>query len=330
MKMNQITFGNPEAIYLLIPLLFLAVIFVLAFKKRDRLLKTFLHTETFSQSLQMRQRGVIISILLLIGFISLLIAIMRPQYGFDVQEVTTRGSDIFILVDVSQSMQAQDVKPSRILRAKRELLDFLKYLSGDRVGLIAFSGKSYVLCPLTNDYDTLALFINDLDTQIVSQQGTDIKGALLTALSNFDQNTKTDSRAIMLLTDGEVTSGDAKDVINQSNDSAASFFIMGLGTTEGAPIPKSSEGGFIADESGNLVISKLNESSLKELATKTNGIYVRSVFSDDDIKTLYYNGVKQKTIATTQKSGMQRVPVEKYYWPLAVAILLLLVDGMYK
>lgn len=268
-------------------------------------------------------RNVIVVLVLL--FICL--ALMRPHWGYSLQEVKKKGVDLFMLVDVSDSMRAQDIKPSRIERSKRELVDLLGILEGDRVGLIPFAGDPYVACPLTTDYEVFDLFINELSPDLIPTPGTDLAAAINLAVKSFDP-VKSRAKAIILLTDGEITLGDLGGLPDELAKNEIRVFVIGLGDTRGAPVPKPTGDGFIADEKGNLVISKLDEEGLRLLARETGGTYVRSVTGDLDLEQIYLKGIKKVLEADELKSGMRKIPLERFQIPLILGFIFLLLEPL--
>ncbi len=267
--------------------------------------------------------------LILLALLLIITALMRPQWGYELRDIKRKGIDLFVLVDTSDSMLSEDFKPNRMERAKRELIDLLSYLHGDRIGLIVFAGKAFVACPLTTDYATFRLFIDQLDTSMISVQGTDIGGALTTALKTFPAE-EGRSRAIILLTDGEETTGGTTAVLNQIREKEVRLYVIGFGSLEGAPIPLPQGNGFKTDREGTIVISKLNESSLQELAKESGGSYVRSVTGDLDIEQIYLKGIKEVLEAKELKNEQKIVGEERFQLPLFLALLILLLEPFVK
>lgn len=260
--------------------------------------------------------------LVLLGVLFICLALIRPQWGYQLKEFKRKGVDIFVLVDTSDSMLAEDVMPNRMKRAKREVIDLVTSLHGDRIGLIPFAGLSYIACPLTTDYDAFRLFIDQLDTDLIPVQGTDISGALKLALKSFEPG-KSRSKAIIVITDGEATQGDIGEVVDELIEEEIRLFVIGMGNEKGAPIPLRGGDGFKADKEGKMVISKLNELSLQKLALRTGGTYVRSVTGDSDLEQIYFKGIKEVLEANELKNEKKIVPEERFQIPLIIAILML-------
>lgn len=264
---------------------------------------------------------------LLAGIVLLLAALLRPQWGYQLTEITRRGIDIYLLVDTSESMRAEDVRPSRIDRAKREMKDLLAMATGDRLGLIPFAGEAYVACPLTGDYNAIGIFVDEIDTDLIPVPGSDLSRALVKAIESFKKGS-IGSRAILLLTDGEVTSGKIDGALKELKEMEISVYILGIGTKEGAPIPLRDGSGFKKDKGGEVVLSRLGEEELSQLAVSTGGKYVRSVVGDEDLEALYVKGIKKALESVELKSGKKKIPIERFQLPLLCAFLLLLAESL--
>jgi len=253
------------------------------------------------------------------------VALAGPRYGFRWQEIRQHGVDIVIALDCSRSMTAADISPSRLERAKREVFDLLTMLQGDRVGLVAFAGTAFLQCPLTLDYDAFNLFLNALSPDYLPVGGTDITGALTTAADAFDPKSAAD-KAIILITDGENTGeGDPIKAAESLKEKAIKLFCIGVGGSDGVPIPES-EGGFKKDKSGQIVLSRLDETTLKKIAVVTGGTYVRSVAGDMDLDAIYTDEIRRTMDAQTLTSSRKQVWEDRFQWPLALALVCLLAE----
>ena len=260
-----------------------------------------------------------------LGF--MLIALAGPRWGSHYQEVVQKGVDIMLLVDVSPSMLVQDVKPDRLERARREISDFIRVVQGDRVGLVAFSGAAFVQCPLTLDYGALNLFLNALSPELIPAPGTDLGAALRTGMSAFDPKAETD-KVMILITDGEDNEAKGVEAAREAAAKGIKIFVFGIGDPSGGPIPQQEgKGGFKKDRDGNMILSKLDEQELQQIASITGGRYVRAVSGDLDLDLLYFDGVKSSTHASTVKSGKIRVFEERFYLFVLAAFFILLFEG---
>ncbi|HDH98529.1 MAG TPA: VWA domain-containing protein [Deltaproteobacteria bacterium] len=254
-------------------------------------------------------------------------ALAGPRWGSHFQEVSQKGVDIMIAVDVSPSMLVEDIKPNRLERARREIMDFLKVVQGDRVGLVAFSGAAFIQCPLTLDYAALEMFLNALQPDLIPVPGTDLGAAIKIALSSFDFKAETD-KVILLITDGEDNEDRGLEAAREAEENGIKIFVFGMGETSGGPIPAGGgKGGFKKDKDGKLILSRLNENDLRKIASMAGGTYVRSVAGDLDLDVLYFEGIKSRTEAKTLKSGKIRIFEERFMFFVLAAFLFLLVEG---
>ena len=259
----------------------------------------------------------------------LIIALAGPRWGSHYQEVSQKGVDIMLCVDVSPSMLATDVKPDRLQQAKREVTDFIKVVQGDRAGLVAFSGAAFLECPLTLDYSALEMFLNQLEPGLIPVAGTDLGAAIDKSLEAFDFKSATD-KVILLITDGEDNEGKGKEAAEKAKTKGVKIYVFGIGGAEGAPVPEAEGGGFAKDEEGRMVLSKLDEIGLKDIASMTGGGYVRAATGDLDLDMLYFAGIKAHTKASELKSGKIKVYEDRFAWFIAAAILLMLIEIMLK
>ena len=212
------------------------------------------------------------NIILLISLVFLTIALAKPRWDSESQTVEKQGVDIVIALDISKSMDAADIKPSRLERAKDVLSFFLDQLTGDRVSLVVFAGKSVVQSPLTDDYNTLKLFVNMQTSDNISSLGTNIGDALQSSVDVFDQTNK--QKMILLISDGEDLQNGAVQKAREIAKMGARVYVIGIGTPNGDPITTTNAKGditYIKDGDGNIVLSKLDIKTLSEIASKTNG-----------------------------------------------------------
>jgi Ca-activated chloride channel family protein len=253
------------------------------------------------------------------------LALAGPKYGYRWQEIRQQGVDIIIALDCSRSMTAADIQPSRLERAKREVFDLLAMLQGDRVGLVAFAGTAFLQCPLTLDYEAFNLFLNSLSPEYLPVGGTDITGALATALNSFDPKSASD-KAVILITDGENTGdGEPLKAAETLKEKKIKLFCIGVGGSDGVPIPEPA-GGFKKDRAGQIVLSRLDENTLKKMAVITGGTYVRSVAGDMDLDAIYTGEIRRTMEAQTVSSGRKQVWEDRFQWPLALALLCLVAE----
>jgi len=277
---------------------------------------------------EMKGRRFVKGLFLLLTVGLMILSLAGPRWGSHYQEVSQKGVDIMILVDVSPSMQVEDIKPNRLERARREILDFLRVVQGDRVGLVAFSGAAFVQCPLTLDYIALEMFLSAIEPGLIPVPGTDLGAAIETGLSAFDPKSETD-KVMLLITDGEDNEKQGLKMAEEAAAKGVKVFVFGIGDPSGGPIPADDgKGGFLKDEKGKLILSKLDEEGLQQIAKSTGGIYVRSVAGDLDLDLLYFDGIRSRTKAQTLKSGKIKVYEERFTFFLLAAFLFLLIEEL--
>jgi Ca-activated chloride channel family protein len=225
-----------------------------------------------------------------IGFFFFVIGLSRPQIGAKLKEHETKGAEIMIALDVSNSMLAEDYSPNRLERAKLAISRLVDKLRDDRIGLIVFAGNSFVQLPITTDYVSAKMFLNTISTESVPIQGTAIGEAINTAIRSFSAQSEK-SRAIIIITDGENHEDDPVAAAAQAAEMGIRVFTIGVGSPEGKPIPM--DGGLLKDRDGNIVVTRLDESVLQEVAKAGNGLYVRAGNSEfglnpiiDDIRRM--------------------------------------------
>jgi Ca-activated chloride channel family protein len=216
------------------------------------------------------------SVLILVAVAFLVLALARPQFGSRVEIVRSEGQDVMVALDVSRSMLAEDVVPNRLERARLEVMRILQRLDGDRIGLVAFAGNAFVQSPLTVDYGAAALFLNAMDTDLIPIQGTNLGEALSVALDAFEEGTR-DHRVLIVVTDGEDHEGEIEEALERARDEGVQIHTVGIGSIEGVPIPEftasGERSGFIRDDDGAVVTTRLDESTLERVAEATGGRY---------------------------------------------------------
>lgn len=218
-------------------------------------------------------KGWVRIILWTLAFACFVIGLARPQVGAKLREHESKGAEIMICLDVSNSMLAQDYSPNRLERAKLAISRIVDKLQEDRIGLIVFAGTSFVQLPITTDYVSAKMFLNSIDTQSVPIQGTAIGDAILTAAKGFSAQSEK-SRAIIVITDGENHEDDPVAAARQAVELGCKVYTVGVGSTQGQPIPV--EGGLLKDRDGNIVVTRLDEKTLRETADAGEGAYVRA------------------------------------------------------
>lgn len=258
----------------------------------------------------------------------LIISLLAPTFGTNKSKILTIAKDIFIAVDLSQSMNAQDIQPSRLEKVKFELKKIIDAFPSDRVGLIIFSNEAFVQCPLTYDKSALSMFIETLSSNLVPNAGTDFYNPLNLAKEKLkveDEDSKKSSKIILLISDGEDFADNTNDVLDELEENNIKLFTLGVGTDAGSKIP--SRRGFKKDNNGNEVVSKLNSSDLKQLAFETDGKYYEINAELSQIEKLIndINEIKGEI----RESKMVDVSNNKYFYFTFAAILLILIDFLF-
>ena len=320
------TFARMEMLLLiwLVPLLLLAVLY--GGKRRRRILSDYAFPRGLAAMVPEsgnRRRRLKAGLFLAAVALSAAAA-AGPRHGYRWEEVARKGVDIIVALDCSRSMLADDIRPSRLDRAKREVIDLLNMLQGDRVGLVAFAGTAFLQCPLTVDYDTFHLFLDTLTPDFLPVGGTDLESALRTAIAGFNEKDYSE-KAVILITDGENTVAEVTAPAEAAQKAGVKVFCIGIGSAQGVPLPDP-EGGFKKDRGGNIVLSRLNEGPLKQIALATGGAYVRSVAGDSDLEAIYFDQIREKMDLQTLETRRRQVWNDRYQWFLAAAVVLLLVE----
>ena len=243
----------------------------------------------------------------LVVLAALLVALARPQWGSVTEMVEQEGIEVMVALDVSSSMLAQDVKPDRLSRAKMEIADLMERLGGDEIGLVLFSGASFVQFPLTSDYATARTFLDNARPEVISRPGTAIGDAIHTAMRGFDVN-RASQKVIVLITDGEDHEGDALAMAEMAAEQGIRIYTIGFGSPEGEPIPEYDNRGEVTgykkDQNGEVVLSRLDEGTLQQIAEVGNGQYYRATASGGELETLIE---ELNTLQTAELASMLEV-----------------------
>src|SRR5215475_510726 len=320
------TFGAPEWLWglLLIPLLI--AIFLQAERRGLKRLQQFVSARLLPQlaGTVNRRRRIIRFALLLLGLALAIVSLAQPRWGYTFEDVKRKGLDLLIAVDTSRSMLSNDVQPNRLERVKLAIQDLIDELQGDRVGLIAFAGRSFLQAPLTIDYDAVIEAVNDLDTKTIPEGGTNISSAITLATQSFGKSAM-GNRALVIFTDGEELSGDAVKTAKEAADAGVRIFTVGVGTPQGSLIPVTGDNGqtsFVKDSSGQVVKSKLDDKRLQEIAQATGGFYLHLENGPRTMQQIQSEGLA-KMQAAEMDVRLSRRPIERYEWPLGAALIAL-------
>ena len=316
-----ITWGAAQWLNLLWALPLLALVLIWAQRRRRRDLERIAASPLLGQlaPADLGERRAWQTALLLAGVTMLTVALAQPQIGFQWRDMERRGIDVALVVDVSRSMDAQDVSPSRMERARREIIDLCEQAAGDRIGLVVFAAGAYPRVPLTLDHDALLTILREVDTATLQAQGSSLPAAIREALLLLQTEEPSD-KAIVLISDGEIPDVErALAAAKVAGEQEVSVYVMGVGTPEGAPIPLAG-GGFKKTKTGDVVVTKLDESTLRRIAATAGGAYVRSVASEDDVKALVdeIHGDTQGDLLGVHR---EKVPNEHFQWPLGAGLV---------
>ena len=270
-------------------------------------------------------RAAVRAVLACAGFAFLALALLGPAFGFTEREVRLRGLDLVVCIDTSRSMLATDLRPDRLTRAKREVRGLLESLAGDRVALVAFSGDTRDVAPLTHDRFALEGLLQHVSPEDNRMGGTDLGAALEHALALFDGRTGA-HEAVVLITDGEDLSGRGRKVAAEAEERGIRVYVVGIGTRAGSKIPiGAAEGGqaFLVGPGGEEVVTRLEDDTLRELARMTGGEYLSTEESSAPLEELYEKRIA-RIGARELEGGLERVPHDRYQWFLIAALAFML------
>ena len=271
----MIHFAQAQYLLLLLLIPFFFLIQAIALRLRRRRIRKFGDETLVNRLMPSYAKGKVWVRLVLfsLGFFFFVIGLSRPQIGAKLKEHETKGAEIMIVLDVSNSMLAEDYSPNRLERAKLAIARLVDKLREDRIGLIVFAGNSFVQLPITTDYVSAKMFLNSISTESVPVQGTAIGDAINTAMRSFSAQSEK-SRAIVVITDGENHEDDPVAAAEQAAAMGVRVFTIGVGSPEGKPIPM--DGELLKDKNGEIVVTRLDESVLQDGARAGNGVYVRA------------------------------------------------------
>lgn len=313
-------FGNLQnSIYLIFPLILL-LIMILGMRKRKDILNIL--------KLRNKRRISIIKILLLtLGSVLVVISLLSPQKEIEDEEIEVKGMNIYVLIDTSRSMLTEDVYPNRLEAGKRVLTNLIQSLKGDRVGFIPFSDSAYIQMPLTDDYNITQNYINAIDTTLISGGGTELYQALELAEKSFKE-IGSENKTVIVISDGGDFDKKSLDFVKENK---IDVYSIGVGTKEGNVIPEYLNGvkrGFIKDESGSAVISKLNSDFLQKISNENNGKYYEINNLVDTSKNFVNDTIN---LERKNQRNEKTKNYEKYFqYPLALGILLILIGYLLK
>lgn len=327
----MLRFGYPHffQLYWLLPLLIL--FFIWNFRKKRKLLRRIGDQDLIEKLLQTvsRRKQVWKIVLILMAFIFLVFSLANPQIGTKLEEVKRSGVDIFIALDVSKSMLAEDVAPNRLEKAKHEISTFIDRLEGDRIGIICFAGIAFVQCPLTLDYSAAKLFLDDIDTDIIPQPGTAISRAIDLAKASFVSK-EFKYKVLVLITDGEDHEGDPIEISKEAKKEGIIIYTIGIGSQQGAPIPEfdayGNRIGYKKDRDGTVITSKLDVLTLEKIAFETGGKYYISSTGESELDKIYREiaELEEKELSSRQFTQFE----DRFQIFLIIVLIFLIIETL--
>lgn len=265
-------------------------------------------------------------IVLLLAFLGLIFALVNPKIGTKMETVKREGIDIVFAMDVSKSMLAEDVAPNRLDKSKQLVSQIIKQLGNDRIGIVAYAGSAFPVLPITTDYGVARMFLQSMNTEMVSSQGTSLDEAIKLSLTYFDDKSKT-SKLLILISDGEDHSEGAESMAEEANKAGMKIITVGIGTEKGATIPLKRNGiveSYQKDNNNEVVVTKLNKASLDAIAKATKGGYVNGNNTKEVVE--YIKGTLDKIQKTEFESTEMADYQSQFQWFLGFAFLLLFAD----
>lgn len=319
-------FANIWMLWLLSLVPVILIIYTYVVRRKRKQLKTFGDTSLLAELMPnvSRIRPTVKLSICMLSFILLVIAAARPQFGQKEKTVKRQGIEAMIALDISNSMLTEDVVPSRLDKAKQMLSKLIDQMVDDKVGLVVFAGEAYTQIPITCDYVSAKMFLNNINPSLIKTQGTAIGDAISTCMTAFGEEDGPSGRAIILITDGENHQDDAVAAAKRAKEKGIAVFVIGIGKPEGAPIPIPGTNNFMKDRAGNVVVSRLNENMCKEIAAAAGGTYVHCDNSNTAMKALQKEMeiVSRGELETTMYTDFN----EQYQSFTILALLLLVIE----
>lgn len=318
-------FANPNALYLYILLVVIVGIYLVASRRRKRELDRYGSSELLAALMPEVSplRPALKFWLTFVALCFMVLVLARPQFGSKMETIKRQGVETVIALDISNSMLAEDVAPSRLEKSKNVVSKLVDSFTDDKIGLIVFAGEAYIQLPITNDFISAKMFLESIDPSLIERQGTNIKAAIDMATRSFIPREGV-GKAIIIITDGENHEGGAKEAAKAAAEKGMMVFVMGVGSPEGAPIPAGRSNDFRRDKEGNVVITKLGEQMCQEIAAAGNGVYIRIDNTNNAQKLL------QKEIDKLAKADMETTTYSDYneqFMVMAwIAFILLLIE----
>ncbi|MBD3273195.1 VWA domain-containing protein [Candidatus Dependentiae bacterium] len=329
-KFLGIYFAGINKLFLLPVFLFIIFFIIKNYLNNKKLIKKIVHknNKKYIYKFFSDKKYLLKTILQIVALIFIFISLLQPQWNKKEINVQQEGRDLLIALDISRSMLAQDLKPNRLEFTKLKIRNLLKKLDFERVGLILFSGSAFLQCPLTSDHNAFLMFLDQVDPETISSGTTAIDNAILKSIEVFSQSRGRKNKLLLLATDGEDFSLNLDHVRNKAEKENIKVFALGIGTKQGAPIPKiDSQGNQIGhelDENGNIAISKLNSDSLYKITKTLSGKFFRFTYDNSDLDSI------KRVIQAFEKEKFQDKKMslyqDQYPWFLAISFLCLALE----
>ncbi len=302
------------------------ILFWLFLLWKQKALKTFGDLSVIKQLMPdiSKTRPLIKFILLMLAFVFLIIGLANPQIGSKLEKATRKGVELMICLDVSNSMLAEDIKPSRLERAKFSISKLIDKLEDDRIGIVIFAGEAFTQLPITSDRSAAKMFASSISTDLIPVQGTSIGAAINLALKSFDENNNK-NKAIIVISDGENHEDDAVNAAKAAMEKNIHVHAIGIGTPDGAPIPlPNSSNQYLKDNAGNTVVTKLDETALQLLAAAGNGTYVRASSAEIGLNTVFseINKMEKKEYESKVYADYE----DRFQYFIGIALVFLLIE----
>lgn len=325
--MEMFRFGNSEYLWGMLIIPVLIFFFIWSRIARKRALRRFGNEEIlkFLMPFASKFRPLFKFLILMLALAFIIAGIAQPQYGSKLKKVKREGIELIIALDVSNSMLAEDIQPNRLDRSKLAISRLVDKLKDDKIGLIVFAGDAYTQLPITSDYNSAKLFLNSVNTQIVPKQGTAIGAAIGLAMRSFTPGSKA-NKAIIVITDGENHEDDAVSAAKSAVESGIVVHTIGMGLPQGSPIPvlRNGQKEYLKDNQGNVVITKLDENMLEQIAVAGDGVYVRANNAQVGLNTLF------DEINKLEKTEMESLVYSDYddqfQYFFAIGLILILLE----
>lgn len=322
-------FANDIWLYGLLGLPFLVLFFIYVFRQKKRAMASFGNLALMEKlSASVNRTGQVWKVaVFILAMAAIFLALARPQFGTKLRTVKREGQDIIIALDVSTSMLAEDIKPNRLEKAKHEISTLIDHLEGDRVGLVAFSGKAFVQCPLTLDYGAAKMFLEFMEPDLIPVPGTRIDEAIEKARESFVEKERK-HKVLILITDGEEHDGKALELAKAASTEGVVIYTVGIGSLQGVPIPlydaHGNQTGFKKSRQGEVVMTKLDELTLEKIALETGGKYYLATPGEAELNKIYeaISDMEKKALASKQFAQYE----DRFQGFVGLAFLLLVIE----